>query len=141
MLNEKWMVTKGINNMDESNEKVVAKKTDDAVIIAYVAYAQVKVVEVSGIDDMCLMEDTGATIKDVWTHRDDNWEVALPVVIDDQKVLLSLDENGEFEVCSAHENVKLPEIVSDDLYEIDDAEDFDEDFPELEGLAEAIEIV
>lgn len=140
MLNDKWCLTQGYSNMGENNESVVAKLSNNGAFVSYIAYGEIKVLEISGIVDFCLIEETGKELTDVVEAVGDDYEVALPVIIEGVSVMLVVDNIDNLEIISDKTIKVNPEVESSELCDIDCLGGMIEDRPELEGLAEALEL-
>lgn len=140
MASEKWSISEGFSNMGEDNESVVARLYENNLWIGYQAYGGVKVVELDGIVDTCKLEETGKTLQDVADEVGDDYEVALPVIVDGKNVIIVLDNNDYITIVAEEKGVKTPNVVSSDVYEWDDVEEFYEEHPEFSEVLDLLDL-
>lgn len=135
MLENKWKQVEGFSNMGDDDESIFAKKVDDVTSIAFSAYGGLKVIEVTGIDDFGKFENTSADFSVVISECGDDWEIAVPVIIDGTPVILATDDNSTATVIPMEENevisVATPDIVSAEEYDADECDDLEEDLLRL----------
>lgn len=140
----KWTEVNGINKVTEESDKIAARQSDSGFYIAYMAYGGVKVVELSGIDGICRMEDTSADEAKIEAMTSGDWEAAVPVIIGEHKVTLSINDSDEFKLITEAENIPVPALVSSEQYEVEEWDDIDtlyDECPFLEGLADVLELI
>lgn len=124
MVTEKWETVNAINNMGEASEDVGAKRTKDGnIILIYAAYGGVKAIELNAIADVCSILDTGKSEQDVQEAVGDDYEIAIPVVVNGDKVMLVIDCNDEIKLLTDKSYENVPEVQMSDTW---DAEDFEE---------------
>lgn len=135
MLENKWKQVEGFSNMGDDDESIFAKKVDDVTSIAFSAYGGLKVIEVTGIEDFGKFENTSADFSVVISECGDDWEIAVPVIIDGTQVILATDDNSTATVIPMEENevisVATPDIVSAEEYDADECDDLEEDLLRL----------
>lgn len=135
MLENKWKQVEGFSNMGDDDESIFAKKVDDVTSIAFSAYGGLKVIEVTGIEDFGKFENTSADFSVVISECGDDWEIAVPVIIDGTPVILATDDNSTATVIPMEENevisVATPDIVSAEEYDADECDDLEEDLLRL----------
>lgn len=138
MVNEKWEVVEGINNMGESSEDIAAKRTSDGnIMLIYAAYGGAKSIEINAITDLCNLSDVGKTEQDIQEALGDDWEVAVPVILNGDKVLAVIDCNDDIKLLTDKEYENVPVVQSSDTYDSSEFEElsYEDNF---EGALEAI---
>lgn len=135
MLENKWKQVEGFSNMGDDDESIFAKKVADVTSIAFSAYGGLKIIEVTGIEDFGKFENTSADFSVVISECGDDWEIAVPVIIDGTPVILATDDNSTATVIPMEENevisVATPDIVSAEEYDADECDDLEEDLLRL----------
>lgn len=142
MLNEKWMITDGLVNTGESGETVAARLLNKNVLVAYMAYGGVKVIELCGVVDFCEGPDTNVSQEEISDTVGDDFEVALPVVVEGHNVVLVVDSMDTLTVIAnpAYAVQVMPTVESSEDYASDELELAVEDNPALEGLMDVMEL-
>lgn len=132
MVNEKWEVIEAVNNMGEASEEVGARRTKDGnLMLIYAAFGGVKAIELNAIADVCMISETGKTEQDVQEAAGDDFEVAIPVVLNGDKVMLVIDCNDDIQILSekTYENTPVVQMSnawdSSDFEELNAEEDFE----------------
>lgn len=139
MLNEKWMITDGVSNTGESSETVAARVYNKNVMVAYMAYGGIKIIELSGVSDFCGKENVNVTDAEISEQVGDDYEVLLPVVIEGSNVVLIVDSMDSLTVVGGTVST-VPTVVSSEDYASDEIELAVEDNPAYEGLMDVMEL-
>lgn len=131
MVNEKWEVIDSINNMGEASEDVGARRTKDGnIMLIYAAYGGVKAIELNAIADVCSMTETGKTEQDVQEVAGDDYEIAVPVVVNGDKVVLIIDCNDDIKLVSEKTYENTPVVQSSNTWDSSEFEElsYEDDF-------------
>lgn len=139
MLTTVWSAIEGTNTVSEESDIVAAKRKDNVIMFGYLAYGDIKVIEISGIDDVCAKEDVHFDERDASVP---DCEIVVPVQIGDNKLFLTVNDMDEITMFSKADlsGISSPIIESADQYECTDIDDFYGTYPEFEGLADILEL-
>lgn len=138
MLSERWCLTQSQANTGESNENIVARSFESGILLAYSAYGEIKLMEVSGVVDFCMFEETGKTVQDVVSEVGDDYEVALPVIVEGKAVIIAVDSMDELRLISDKEISVMPDVLFSAVMDEDELEAFIKERKEFDGVYDAL---
>ena len=127
MITNEWTIVEGFSNMGEADENIAARRTGDVVQVAYMAFSGIKVVELSGVEDIDL--PVGASYLYFANTFGDDWEIGIYVKKGDEYVAVAIDSNSD--VVSVDSSI---ECESSEEYDCDSVSELDEELLELYGL-------
>lgn len=117
----KWIKVEGYSNMGEDYEYLVAKLDGTTLSVAYMAFGGVKIVELSNVTDV--LEINLASIAEVVAEFLDDWEIAIPIESNGNKITVIVDSISEVTTYGGEECpvtvLSAEEYDSDTLDELD----------------------
>ena len=140
-LTDSWERIDGINNASDDNDNIVAKLNGTTVYVAYCAFGDVKIIELANVTDACIFESTNMTEDEIYAAVEDNWELAIPVIIEGKHILITVGEPDDtITIIGGVEVGVKPSVESSSIYDCDELEMLEDQYPEYEGVRDALQI-
>ena len=134
MLTKEWKNVEGFSNMGEGDDNIFARRVDNTVELAYMAFSGIKIVEMKNIEDINPCSESGFNLNDVQCFKGDDWEVAIATKVGEGVGLLTVGNCDEVSTQDLRVGNE-PEIIASYEYDIDSYDEVDEDLLNKFGLS------
>lgn len=116
-----WSVVGGMSNLGEDCVTVAGILNEDSTQVAFAAYSGLKILNITGIDDMVEQGLSMQELQAVNHVVGDFWDVTFKAIVNDEEVLVVVNECDSVTLIDA---ASMTEVNNQEV-EIDYSEEFD----------------